>query len=48
LEDAVIAYQEVVKLAPNHSLAKLNLSLILQKLGRPDDALETLRQGKEK
>ncbi|CAL8094799.1 unnamed protein product [Orchesella dallaii] len=44
LEDAAAAYEKVISLAPNHKIAKLNLSIILQRLGKYDGALESLDQ----
>ena len=41
------AYQNVVKLAPQHFEARRALSNILNKLGRPEEALHTLTQGIE-
>ena len=38
------AYQNVVKLAPQHFEARRALSNILNKLGRPEEALHTLTQ----
>lgn len=46
LEDAAEAYEKVISLAPNHKIAKLNLSIILQRLGKFDGALESLDQSK--
>ncbi|ODM94776.1 General transcription factor 3C polypeptide 3 [Orchesella cincta] len=43
-EDAAAAYEKVISLAPNHKIAKLNLSIILQRLGKYDGALESLDQ----
>jgi len=47
LENAERAYQQVVKLAPQHHEARRSLSTILQLLGRPEEALKTLSQGKQ-
>ena len=46
LEEAENAYQAVVNLAPQHHEARRTLSVILSRLGRPDEALSTLAQGK--
>ncbi|CAG7649978.1 unnamed protein product [Allacma fusca] len=47
LEESANAYETVIKLVPNHNVAKLNYALILQKLGRSEDALQTLDQDEE-
>lgn len=44
LEESEKAYQRVVQLAPQHHEARRTLSGILRKLGRPDEALDTLTQ----
>lgn len=46
LDEAADAYEKVISLAPNHKIAKLNLSIILQRLGKFDGALESLDQSK--
>ncbi len=46
VEDSAEAYSKVIELAPGHKIARLNLSVILQKLGRFDVALESLDQRK--
>merc|ERR1719430_2193127 len=47
LEMAEISYRKVVKLAPHVYQARLQLSLIMHKLGRAEDALDTLRQDEQ-
>lgn len=42
LEQAIMAYNQVVNLAPNHLEARLTLSSLHQQLGRPDQALDIL------
>ena len=44
LQGAVKAYQRVVELAPSHLGARVSLSGLQQHLGRPEEALEALRQ----
>ena len=44
LEDSERAYQKVVEMAPQHYEARRALSNILHKLGRADEALNTLTQ----
>ncbi len=44
LEEAEAAYKQVVALAPHHYDARLQLSVIMRALGRPDDALLALAQ----
>jgi len=44
LEDAEEAFKQVVSLAPNHYKARLQLSVIMRTLGRPEDALLALAQ----
>jgi tetratricopeptide (TPR) repeat protein len=44
MEDSADAYSKVIQLAPGHKIARLNLSVILQKLGKYDTALESLDQ----
>jgi len=39
---AIVAYEKVVELVPNHFSARVSLSALLQQLGRPDDALRAL------
>ena len=46
LQNAVQAYKHVVELAPNHLGARVSLSALQQQLGKHDDALRTLTQGK--
>jgi general transcription factor 3C polypeptide 3 (transcription factor C subunit 4) len=45
VEEAELAYKEVMERAPNHLEARRTLSAILHKLGRPEEALRTLTQG---
>ena len=45
LEASEVAYQRVVEMAPNHHEARRTLSNVLHKLGRPEEALDTLTQG---
>lgn len=45
-EDAVAAYQEVMQRAPHHSEARLVLSHILHGLGRREQAISVLSQGR--
>jgi len=47
LEEAEAAYKQVVELAPNHYNARLQLSAIVHKLGRPEDALLALQQDEQ-
>ena len=47
LEASEAAYQRVVQLAPTHHEARRTLSNVLHKLGRPEEALDTLTQGKQ-
>lgn len=47
LEEAERSYSRVVELAPHVYQARLALSLIMRRLGRPQDALDTLRQDEE-
>jgi len=44
LEEAEISYRKVVELAPHVYEARLQLSFIMHKLGRAEDALDTLQQ----
>jgi len=46
VEESAEAYSKVIDLAPGHKIARLNLSVILQKLGRYEGALESLDQRK--
>jgi len=39
---AIAAYEEVIKLVPTHSSARISLSALHQQLGHPDDALRAL------
>ena len=41
------AYSRVVELAPHHYQARLQLSLVMQGLGRAEDALDTLHHDKQ-
>ena len=45
LEAAEAAYSRVVELAPGHHEARKTLSAILHRLGKAEQALETLDQG---
>ena len=47
VEEAETAYQNVVRMAPQHMEARRTLSNILNRLGRPDEALRTLSQDEE-
>jgi len=47
LEEAEKSYKKVVELAPHVYQARLQLSLIIHKLGRADDALDTLDQDEQ-
>ena len=47
LEEAEKSYKKVVSLAPHVYQARLQLSLIIHKLGRADDALDTLDQDEQ-
>ena len=47
LEEAERSYKRVVELAPHVYQARLQLSLIIHKLGRADDALDTLDQDEQ-
>ena len=47
LEEAEQSYSRVVELAPHHYQARLQLSLIMQRLGRAEDALDTLQQDEQ-
>eukprot|EP00092_Neocalanus_flemingeri_P103950 GFUD01133072.1.p1 GENE.GFUD01133072.1~~GFUD01133072.1.p1 ORF type:complete len:926 (+),score=328.00 GFUD01133072.1:114-2891(+) len=47
LEMAEKSYRKVVELAPHVYQARLQLSLIMHKLGRAEDALDTLRQDEQ-
>lgn len=47
LQQAVQAYKKVVESAPNHMGARVSLSNLQQQLGRPDEALSILSNGKE-
>ncbi len=44
LEQAEAAFKQVVELAPHHYNARLQLSVIMRELGRPEDALLALAQ----
>ncbi|KAK3747555.1 hypothetical protein QZH41_015788, partial [Actinostola sp. cb2023] len=44
LEEAIMAYNQVVTLAPNHLEAKITLSSLHQQLGQPDQALDILTE----
>ena len=46
LEEAEQAYQQVVVQAPQHHEARRTLSTILHQLGRAEEALRTLSQGR--
>jgi len=39
---SVVAYENVVKVVPNHFAACVSLSALYQQLGRPDDAVKVL------
>ena len=45
LEEAESAYSNVVEMAPQHHDARRTLSNILHRLGKAEEALETLHQG---
>ena len=45
LDSAEAAYARVVELAPGHHEARKTLSVILHRLGKAEQALETLHQG---
>jgi general transcription factor 3C polypeptide 3 (transcription factor C subunit 4) len=47
LEEAERSYAQVVRLAPHVYQARLQLSLIMRRLGRAEDALDTLRQDEQ-
>ena len=47
LEEAEKSYKKVVELAPHVYQARLQLSLIIHKLGRAEDALDTLDQNEQ-
>lgn len=43
MDDAVQAYRRVLELSPGYVDARINLSSILQNMGRVEEALETLK-----
>ena len=47
LEEAERSYSRVVELAPHHHQARLQLSLVMQGLGRAEDALDTLHHDEQ-
>jgi len=47
LEDAEVSYRQVVALAPHVYEARLQLSLVMHRLGRAEDAIDTLKQDEQ-